>query len=178
MYDKSYLYEVIPQNHYNQIYNLYKEVVPSNIRMFAKQFINPQPITERNFTQQELDAMRDAYYNSQHTGDKKTIQYDDYPRTTKGGGLSESLIPLVAKSMVDKGLSTSYTLGRVNKIYHSPQGNVHLSDIYNFKPSSEFADEAGGWSEVMRRAHDIAAKYGSPMSVDINLGNPKNWKGY
>ena len=151
--------------------NAYKNRVPVNVRLFAKQFLNPTTITENNFTPRELDAIRGAVYNMNHTGNKKSIQYDDYPRTTHGGGLGECPLSLLAKSFIDPGLSTSYALGRVGRIYNSPKGNVHLADTYNFKPSSEFPEEAPTWSEAMRKAHDISAKYGTPMNMDINLGN-------
>lgn len=151
--------------------NAYKNTVPVNLRLLAKQFINPTTVTEANFNQRELDALRDAVYNMNHTGNKKNIQYDDYPRTTQGGGLQENPLSLIAKSFIDPGLATSYAVGRVNRIYKSPLGNTHLADTYNFKPASEFPEEAPSWSNIIRQAHNISAKYGTPMNMDINLGN-------
>lgn len=48
----------------NPIYNAYKENVPASIRMYAKQFTHPTPVTENNFTSNELGILRDLVYQS------------------------------------------------------------------------------------------------------------------
>ena len=46
---------------YNTLNNGYKQVAPANARLYLKSFTNPTNVNENNFTQQELDVLKDAY---------------------------------------------------------------------------------------------------------------------
>lgn len=48
----------------NPIYNAYKQVVPANARLLVKSLLNPSPVTEQNFTPQELSLLKQTYSNS------------------------------------------------------------------------------------------------------------------
>ena len=49
----------------NPIYNAVKNVIPSNMRLLGKSIFNPSPITEQNFSPEEINILRQTYLNTQ-----------------------------------------------------------------------------------------------------------------
>lgn len=95
---------------------------------------NRSPITETNFTPEQLQALQKLIQLK--GGDKGAIQYSDYSALgdsmREGGKTPISLTPSLA-SMFDPLGNLQTTLGRFN-YSKSPQGNYVVDDNYDFNP--------------------------------------------
>ena len=150
--------------------NFYNNIVPANARIFINSLSNTKPINESFFTEQELNILRNAYKNSLTSGNKKNIQYEDYPYGKSSNHAPFGNMPqIILDSLIDKGYSLSNTIGRVN-YYKDNKGNIHIKDKYDFSNVANFPEEAYTWSPTFRKLHNIGNKYIKPRAVDINIG--------
>jgi hypothetical protein len=97
-----------------------RSIVPMDVRTFGSTLLgNREPITEGNFSQEELAAMQQAVDKAvQRTGrpQKGTVQYQDYPR---GEEIGPGFQPV------------GQTLGRFS-YEKSPTGETVITDKYDF----------------------------------------------
>jgi hypothetical protein len=151
----------------NELMNAYKATVPANVRMLVKTFTNPNTVTENNFTDSELETLRNAALNAE-SGSRKKITYDDYKydEIPQNPYSNESIIKQTLK---DKGYQMANSIGRAN-LHKSPKGNTHISDRYDFAPAAHDPEVSSSWGGVYRKLHALAEEKGKPMGVDINLG--------
>ena len=186
----------------NPIYNAIKNIVPVNARLLSRSLFTASPVTEQNFSPEELSLLKQTYLNSldrtnteyaknwqprlkelslnkkRNESDEMeyqyamnraspTIQYADYPHLKKYDKYDITNMPIRA-SFEDKGYGLTTALGRAN-YYTDPQGNVHITDTYNF-PNSKVFNDYSSWNPSLKLANAIGEKFSKPMPIDINLG--------
>lgn len=150
--------------------NFYNNIVPANARVFINSLLNTKPINESFFTEQELNMLRNVYKNSLTSGNKKNIQYEDYPNGKSSNHAPfENMPQIILDSLLDKGYSLSTTIGRAN-YYKDNNGNTHIKDKYDFSSIANDPAEAYKWSPTFRKLHNIGNQYIKPRAVDINIG--------
>src|SRR5574344_91626 len=50
----------------NPIYNVFKENIPSNLRLLGKSIFNPSKVTEQNFTPEEIRVLQQTFLGSEN----------------------------------------------------------------------------------------------------------------
>jgi hypothetical protein len=190
--------------------------IPANARLLAKSMFYPTNVNESSFTNPELNALREAYANTQSrvvspeaTSSREvldrlstvspneqvlskfnkgfvpselekemlisnispTLQYEDYPVYKNGSPYGVGNMPL-SKSFTDPSYAMATTIGRA-KYFTDSQGNVHVSDTYDFPKGSNMEDY-GAWSMPFKAAHTFGEMFSQKMPVDINLGKIKS----
>ncbi len=95
-----------------------------------------------------------------------SLQYNDYPEQ----GLMDSRHPILS-SFSSPSYSLANTIGRA--IYNTDnKGNTHVKDIYNLPEidPARMQNFVNNTSQGYKNMHEFVRKYGTPMPVDINLG--------
>ena len=191
-------------------------LLPANARMLLKSVLMPTNVTESSFRPSEIQALRDAYANTQSriatpeaansrevldrlstvspdeqvmskfgkgfvpselekemliSSISPTLQYSDYSVYKNGSANGVGNMP-VSKSFTDPSYAMATTVGRA-KYFTDPQGNVHVSDTYDFPKGSNMEDY-GAWSMPFKAAHTFGEMFSQKMPVDINLGKIKS----
>jgi len=129
----------------------FRNVVPMDVRTYSSTlFGNRDPITEKNFTKQELAGMQDVINQSQKRGGN-SVQYKDY----------DKFIGINARPEYDPQIATHDTLGRFN--YQSAPNQTVITDRYDFSnPQRQEAVDAysklNNWEkpiEIIKRSANI-----------------------
>ena len=127
---------------------------------------NKEPITEKNFTPEELVALQKLIASTNERGD---VQYPDYynlmtKERKEKGTIPASLMPSIL-SMADPIGNLQTTLGRFT-YSRDADGNLIVVDKYDFnKPSN-----LGGMYGLMRNYAGEKIPTGFGRDVRINLG--------
>ena len=132
---------------------------------------NKEQITEKNFTPEELTALKNLIEITQNRGN---VQYADYidlmkKQQKESGKIPVSMTPSIL-SILDPIGNIQNTLGRFT-YSRDPQGNLIVVDNYDFnrqRPSSDFIIGA------IRNYAQERLPVGSGRNVKINLGNIGN----
>ena len=129
---------------------------------------NKDPITEKNFTPEELTALKNLIETTSNRGD---VQYSDYIKFMKQqqeekGTVPASMGPSVL-SVLDPIGNLQTTLGRFT-YYRDPEGNLMVVDKYNFNKVTE---QSGIYGALRNYAGEKIPE-GAGRDVRINLGNP------
>src|SRR5574344_718854 len=79
----------------NPIYNVFKENIPSNMRLLGKSIFNPSKVTAQNFTPEEIRVLQQDYLNTQQRINSPQAQRakSDLERTKNMDGLSLTKTP-------------------------------------------------------------------------------------
>jgi hypothetical protein len=127
---------------------------------------NKEPITEKNFTPEELKILQKLI---ESTNEKGNVQYPDYYQLMKKqqkekGTIPASFMPSIT-SMLDPIGNIQTTLGRFT-YSRDADGNLIIVDKYDFnKPSN-----LGGMYGLLRNYAGEKIPTGSGRDVKINLG--------
>lgn len=127
---------------------------------------NKEPITEKNFTAEELKILQKLIASTNERGD---VQYPDYynlmtKERKEKGTIPASLMPSIL-SMADPIGNLQTTLGRFT-YSRDADGNLIVVDKYDFnKPSN-----IGGMYGLLRNYAGEKIPTGSGRDVKINLG--------
>jgi len=127
---------------------------------------NKEPITEKNFTPEELVALQKLIASTNERGD---VQYPDYynlmtKERKEKGTIPASLMPSIL-SMADPIGNLQTTLGRFT-YSRDAEGNLIVVDKYDFnKPSN-----LGGMYGLLRNYAGEKIPTGLGRDVRINLG--------
>ena len=115
-------------------------LIPVNVRQYASHLAgNVSPITERQFTPEDLEAIRFAIAK-RGGGEKGQIGYGDYSKAgfSSFGDPSEGPLDMLYKSYTDPAYRMETTLGMAS--YRKlPDGSYVVEDRYNFNASSRQA---------------------------------------
>lgn len=159
--------------------------VPSNVRAYVKQFYNTTPLTEKYLTPQDIQALRRAYYNQEdmrrYVGDDsfrasyinpQSIRYNNYSRkNNRPDSFEDSVVGNIVNSLFDPDYRMSSLVGRAN--YHiDKNGNVIITDRYDFNKGIDLQNA----NPLYKTLHWAGTNFGRPYDVNINLGNPKDWR--
>lgn len=141
---------------------------------------NRNPIDASNFSNEELDVMRDML---RHQGkDSGSVQYKDYAeygaRQRAAGGMPMSVAPSLLSAADPMG-NVQTTLGRFN-YSKTPDGRHVITDTYDFNPvepgAAEVMDAASVFSPylaIRRYAGDrIPPGSGRPVNIDLGVISP------
>lgn len=103
-----------------------RNFVPMDARLFGQTlFGNRQPITEKDFTAQELAGIDAVVQEAQKRGSQGDVQYKDYNAFTGSRARPEFNPQIAAKT----------ALGRFNYV-QNPDGTVTVKDRYDFANES------------------------------------------
>jgi hypothetical protein len=101
---------------------------------------NRDPITESNFSPEELDVIRQLILNQKQGSDAGSVKYPDYydlaQRRRASGGMPVSSIMPGLMSMGDAFGNVQTTLGQF-KYARDADGNLIVQDMYDFNPPQE-----------------------------------------
>ena len=138
---------------------------------------NKEPITEKNFSPEELDIMRQLIANQKQGSNVGSVQYPDYydlaQRKRASGGMPVSSIMPGLMSMFDPFGNVQTTLGQF-KFKRDVNGNLIVQDMYDFNPPKEGQKidyGASGAYGLIRGYAGEKIPQGSGREVMINLGN-------
>jgi len=128
---------------------------------------NKEPITEKNFTPQELESLKALIGMTNNRGN---VQYSDYTEFMRKmqkekGTIPASIAPNVL-SILDPIGNVHTTLGRF-KYYRDANGNLIVVDTYDFNPIPSMS---GAYGAIRNYAGEKIPR-GSGREVMINLGN-------
>jgi len=128
---------------------------------------NKEPITEKNFSPEELVALRNLIALTNNKGD---VQYSDYLNLMKKEQQEKGTIPMSINpsplSVLDPIGNLQTTLGRFTYSRDS-NGNLIVVDKYDFNPIPSFS---GAYGAIRNYAGEKIPR-GSGREVMINLGN-------
>jgi len=147
------------------------KVLPTSARTFLETVQGTRtPITEVNFSPEELNAMRQLI---ELTGDRGNVQYDDYTafmrkQQKEKGTIPASIAPNVL-SVLDPIGNVQTTLGRFS-YSRDPNGNLVIVDKYDFNPIQNMSGAYG----ALRNYATKKIPPGKGRDVRINLGQPVN----
>jgi hypothetical protein len=128
---------------------------------------NREPITEKNFTPEELESLKALIAMTNNRGN---VQYSDYTEFMRKmqkekGTIPASIAPNVL-SILDPIGNVQTTLGRF-KYSRDANGNLIVVDTYDFNPIPSMS---GAYGAIRNYATEKIPK-GSGREVMINLGN-------
>jgi hypothetical protein len=128
---------------------------------------NKTPITEKNFTPEELIALKKLI---DITGNRGDVQYEDYFNLMKKEQKEKGTIPMSINpsllSVLDPLGNVQTTLGRFT-YSRDKNGNLVVVDKYDFNPVPSFSGSYG----AIRNYAGEKIPIGSGREVMINLGN-------
>jgi hypothetical protein len=128
---------------------------------------NKTPITEKNFTPEELIALKKLI---DITGNRGNVQYEDYLNLMKKEQQEKGTIPMSINpsllSVLDPIGNVQTTLGRFTYT-RDANGNLVVVDKYDFNPIPSFS---GAYGAIRNYAGEKIPR-GSGREVMINLGN-------
>lgn len=141
-----------------QLANMLRGIVPMDMRLFGSTlFGNRDPITEKDFTPEELAGMQSVVNQAQARGSKGDVQYKDYARFS-GENARPEYNPQIA---------TRTTLGRFNYT-QNPDGTLRVTDRY------DFANEARNPSIAAYQQMNPVQK-ALTVAKNTFLDNPMKW---
>ena len=161
---------------YNLLDYLIKKLNPNLFPTAAKTLFetlqgNKEQITEKNFTKEELTALKDLIDITQNKGH---VQYADYIDLMKKQQKELRKIPFSITpsilSVLDPIGNIQNTLGRF-RYYRDSQGNLIVVDNYDFNKQRSSSDFLLG---TLRNYAQDKIPPGSGRGVKINLGNIDN----
>jgi hypothetical protein len=128
---------------------------------------NKEPITEKNFTPEELITLKKLI---DITNNKGNVQYSDYIKLMKQqqqekGTIPASMTPSVL-SILDPVGNLQTTLGRFTYT-HDQNGNLIVIDKYDFNKPTDYSGVYG----AIRNYAGEKIPQGSGREIIINLGN-------
>ena len=147
-----------------QLANMLRNLVPADTRLFTSTlFGNRAPITERDFTPEELAGIQSVVGQAQARGSKGDVQYKDYAKFS-GENARPEYNPQIA---------TRTALGRFNYA-QNPDGTLRVTDRYDF--ANEARNPAVAAYQQMnpvQRALTVAKNtfLDNPMKWVTNAGN-------
>lgn len=153
------------------------KMFPTSARTFIESVQgNRGPITEGNFSPEELDVMRQLIAQQKQSADAGSIQYRDYydlarKRWDSQGTPVSSLTPGLM-SMGDPYGNVQTTLGRF-RYARDANGNLIVEDTYDFNPppDSQTVDYAAtGPYGLIRGYAGEKIPPGAGRPIKINLG--------
>lgn len=128
---------------------------------------NKEPVTEKNFSPEELVALKKLIALTNNRGD---VQYADYLNFMKKEQQEKGTIPMSINpsplSVLDPIGNVQTTLGRFTYSRDS-NGNLIVVDKYDFNPIPSFS---GAYGAIRNYAGEKIPR-GSGREVMINLGN-------
>jgi hypothetical protein len=128
---------------------------------------NKEPVTEKNFSPEELVALKKLIGLTNNRGD---VQYADYLNFMKKEQQEKGTIPMSINpsplSVLDPIGNVQTTLGRFTYSRDS-NGNLIVVDKYDFNPIPSFS---GAYGAIRNYAGEKIPR-GSGREVMINLGN-------
>jgi hypothetical protein len=147
-----------------QLANMLRGIVPMDTRLFASTlFGNRAPITEKDFTPQELAGMQSVIGQAQARGSKGDVQYKDYAKFSGEN----------ARAEYDPQIATRTTLGRFNYA-QNPDGTLRVTDRYDFANEARNpAIAAYQQMSPVQKALTVAKNtfLDNPMKWPTNAGN-------
>jgi len=128
---------------------------------------NKEPITEKNFSPEELVALKNLIASTNNRGN---VQYEDYLNLMKKEQQEKGTIPMSINpsplSVLDPIGNVQTTLGRFTYT-RDANGNLVVVDKYDFNPIPSFS---GAYGAIRNYAGEKIPR-GSGREVTINLGN-------
>jgi hypothetical protein len=128
---------------------------------------NKEPVTEKNFTPEELVALKNLIALTNNRGN---VQYEDYLNLMKKEQQEKGTIPMSINpsplSVLDPIGNVQTTLGRFT-YSRDANGNLVVLDKYDFNPIPSLS---GAYGAIRNYAGEKIPK-GSGREVRINLGN-------
>jgi hypothetical protein len=128
---------------------------------------NKEPITEKNFSPEELIALKNLIALTNNRGN---VQYEDYLNLMKKEQQEKGIIPMSINpsplSVLDPIGNVQTTLGRFT-YSKDANGNLIVVDNYDFNPIRSMS---GAYGAIRNYAGEKIPK-GSGREVRINLGN-------
>lgn len=113
----------------SDLYSIYKKSVPANARTLLESLFTKEPITENNFTEEELNVIREMAKLKQ-----PAVSYFDYPQkeeAQRGAGFTfDNPLELIKKSYENPSYSMMGTLGSYN--IKEDKNSITATDRYNF----------------------------------------------
>lgn len=141
-----------------------RSFVPMDARLLGSTlFGNRQPITEKDFTQEELAGIQAVIDQSQKRGSKGDVQYKDYSAFTGVNARPEYNPQIAAKT----------ALGRFNYT-QNPDGSTVVTDRYDFSnPERQASVDAYAKMNPVTRAMTVVGKTvaDNPLKWPTNLAN-------
>jgi hypothetical protein len=142
----------------------FKNIAPADTRLFASTlFGNRAPITEKDFTPQELAGIQSVVGEAQKRGSKGDVQYKDYAKFSGEN----------ARAEYDPQIATRTTLGRFNYA-QNPDGTLRVTDRYDFaNEARNSAIAAYQQMNPVQKALTVAKNtfLDNPMKWPTNAGN-------
>jgi hypothetical protein len=127
---------------------------------------NRDPITESNFSPEELSVLRQLI---ESTGGRGNVQYDDYEKFMRQQQQEKGTIPASITpgplSILDPIGNVQTTLGRFNYA-RDAEGNLVITDKYDFNPIRSMSGAFG----VLRNYATEKVPPGTGRQVNVNLG--------
>jgi hypothetical protein len=128
---------------------------------------NKEPVTEKNFSPEELVALKNLIALTNNRGN---VQYEDYLNLMKKEQKEKGTIPMSINpsplSVLDPIGNVQTTLGRFT-YSRDANGNLVVVDKYDFNPIPSLS---GAYGAIRNYAGEKIPK-GSGREVTINLGN-------
>jgi len=166
----------------------YKQNIPANARSLIKSVVNPSPVTEGDYTTAELDALRQAYLNSQDRSQSLDSQwYKDYykkMKTMDRGDLVEGRLSKqdFAPASLEAELALrSYSPTIQYKDYPVDEKYKGYS-VSNAPITASFDDKGYSMSTAIGRAKYVKDENGNVHVIDtynfpkgVKMDNYKNW---
>jgi len=154
--------------------------VPSNMRLYAESLVGKEsPITEADFSESDLEALRSTVRTASERGSKDYFSYHDYPVTEdpQHGAWWDT----VKSSFTDPSFRGQTSVGQGN--YHTdPEGNTIATDTYDWNSAKQAAELPIGdkLALIVRSLRDpleignlMGNITGGSRPTRINLGNLK-----
>ena len=147
-------------------------LIPVNVRQYASHLAgNVSPITERQFTPEDLEAIRFAIAK-RGGGAAGQIGYGDYGKSgwSSFGDPSEGPLDMLYKSYTDPAYRMETTLGTAS-YRRLPDGSYVVEDRYNFNaPSRQAVANALREQGMVSLLHNAYKKNGLAGVLNV-LGN-------
>ena len=147
-----------------QLANMLRGIVPMDVRLFTGTlFGNRDPITEKDFTPEELAGMQSVIGQAQSRGSTGDVQYKDYRAFTGENSRPEYNPQIAAKT----------ALGRFNYA-QNPDGTLRVTDRYDFANEARNpAVQAYQQMNPVERALTVAKNtlLDNPMKWPTNAAN-------
>lgn len=165
-----------------------------NARYFIKSIVgDTAPVN--TMSQENLQALRRAVLNAQQRAadwqadvglhgvpyddagadyhKMMATPYIDYQDYELGGRMMPFDNPSLARILKDSKGSPAYNMATtIGRAYYTqrPNGDIYLTDTY------DMPKDIGVASKGLQFLQDLGANVGKPYQINLNLGNPKNWK--
>jgi len=138
--------------------------VPSNMRLYAESLAGKEsPITEADFSESDLEALRSAVRAASERGSKDYFSYEDYPATEDPQ--QGAWLDTVKSSFTDPSFRGQTSVGQGN--YHTdPAGNTIATDTYDWNAAKQAAELPTGDKLAL-----IVQSLRDPLEIGNLMGN-------